>query len=151
VQHVRQVIPAVVVADTVHASPPCGRARSQRDPSTLPAILSIQDALAAKTITSTAVFCEPGDAATALANTLSGTLVGGQGRTWKARLPYVLPRTRLNGWCTPARSTLARCNTGRTRWGWTTTPMRVGYRHGGDFGGKTQTGHLAVWAAVASL
>ena len=83
VQHIGQVV-GLVVADTVMQARRAAR-KVQLNIDTLPAILSIQDALAAQSFVLPPVYVKRGDAAAALAHaphTLNGTLeVGGQQST----------------------------------------------------------------------
>jgi len=124
----------------------------------LPAILSVQEALTAKSYVLPPVHVRRGDAAAALqsaAHTLSGTLeVGGQEHFYlEGQIAYVLPLEQ-NQW-TVYSSTQ---HPGEVQhWvahalGIDNHAVRVECRRmGGGFGGKeTQAGHLAVWAAVAA-
>ena len=156
VQHIGQVI-GLIVADTVMQARHAAR-RVQLDIETLPAILSIKDALAAQSYVLPPVFVNRGDAATALArapHTLSGTLeVGGQEHFYlEGQVAYVLPQEQ-NQWAVYSSTQ----HPGEVQhWvahalGIDNHAVRVECRRmGGGFGGKeTQAGHLAVWAAVAA-
>ncbi len=156
VQHVGQVI-GLVVADSVAQARRAARA-VVLDIETLPAILTIKDALAAQSYVLPPVFIARGDAAQALAqaaHTLSGTLeVGGQEHFYlEGQIAYALPQEQQQ-W-------LVYCSTqhpGEVQH-WVAHALvldnhavRVECRRlGGGFGGKeTQAGHLAVWAAIAA-
>ena len=156
VQHIGQVI-GVVVADTVMQARHAAR-KVQVHIDALPAILSIQDALAAKSYVLPPVFVNRGDAAQALLkapHTLSGTLeVGGQEHFYlEGQIAYVLPQEQ-NQWVVYSSTQ----HPGEVQhWvahalGLDNHAVRVECRRmGGGFGGKeTQAGHLAVWAAVAA-
>ena len=156
VQHIGQVI-GVVVADTVMQARHAAR-RAKLDIDALPAILTVQDALAAQSYVLPPVFVNRGDAATALArapHTLSGTLeVGGQEHFYlEGQVAYVLPQEQ-NQWAVYSSTQ----HPGEVQhWvahalGIDNHAVRVECRRmGGGFGGKeTQAGHLAVWAAVAA-
>ena len=156
VQHVGQVI-GLVVADSVAQARRAARA-VVLDIETLPAILTIKDALAAQSYVLPPVFIARGDAAQALAqaaHTLSGTLeVGGQEHFYlEGQIAYALPQEQQQ-W-------LVYCSTQHPgevqHWvahalGLDNHAVRVECRRlGGGFGGKeTQAGHLAVWAAIAA-
>ena len=156
VQHVGQVI-GLVVADSVAQARRAARA-VVLDIETLPAILTIKDALAAQSYVLPPVFVARGDAAQALAqaaHTLSGTLeVGGQEHFYlEGQIAYALPQEQQQ-W-------LVYCSTQHPgevqHWvahalGLDNHAVRVECRRlGGGFGGKeTQAGHLAVWAAIAA-
>ena len=156
VQHVGQVI-GLVVADSVAQARRAARA-VVLDIETLPAILTIQDALAAQSYVLAPVFVARGDAAQALAqaaHTLSGTLeVGGQEHFYlEGQIAYALPQEQQQ-W-------LVYCSTQHPgevqHWvahalGLDNHAVQVECRRlGGGFGGKeTQAGHLAVWAAIAA-
>ncbi|MBP6718239.1 MAG: xanthine dehydrogenase molybdopterin binding subunit [Rhodoferax sp.] len=156
VQHIGQVI-GVIVAETVMQARHAARL-VKLDIEALPAILTIQDALAAQSYVLPPVFVRRGDAAQALSqapHTLSGTLeVGGQEHFYlEGQVAYVLPQEQkqwliysstqhpgeLQHWVAHAL-------------GVDNHAVRVECRRmGGGFGGKeTQAGHLAVWAAVAA-
>jgi xanthine dehydrogenase large subunit len=156
VQHVGQVV-GLVVADTVMQARHAAR-RVRLDVAALPAILSIQDALAAQSYVLPPVFVNRGDAAQALAkapHTLRGHLeVGGQEHFYlEGQIAYVLPQEQ-NQWVVHSSTQ----HPGEVQhWvahalGLDNHAVRVECRRlGGGFGGKeTQAGHLAVWAAVAA-
>jgi xanthine dehydrogenase large subunit len=156
VQHVGQVI-GVVVADTVMQARRAAR-RIKLNIEPLPAILTVNDALAAKSYVLPPVFVTRGDAQAALAqapHTLSGTLeVGGQEHFYlEGQIAYVLPQEQ-NQWVVHSSTQ----HPGEVQhWvshalGIDNHAVRVECRRlGGGFGGKeTQAGHLAVWAAVAA-
>jgi len=156
VHHIGQVI-GVVVADSVLQARHAAR-QVKLDLEALPAILTIQDALAAQSYVLPPVFVQRGDAAQALsraAHTLSGTLeVGGQEHFYlEGQVAYVLPQEQ-NQWLVHSSTQ----HPGEVQhWvahalGLDNHAVRVECRRmGGGFGGKeTQAGHLAVWAAVAA-
>ena len=156
VQHIGQVI-GLIVAETVMQARHAARL-VKLDIEALPAILTIQDALAAQSYVLPPVFVRRGDATQALSqapHTLNGTLeVGGQEHFYlEGQVAYVLPQEQkqwliysstqhpgeLQHWVAHAL-------------GVDNHAVRVECRRmGGGFGGKeTQAGHLAVWAAVAA-
>ncbi len=156
VQHIGQVV-GLVVAETVMQARRAARC-VQLNITPLPAILSIQDALTAKSYVLPPVFVNRGDAAQALArapHSLSGTLeVGGQEHFYlEGQIAYVLPQEQ-NQWVVHSSTQ----HPGEVQhWvahalGLDNHAVRVECRRmGGGFGGKeTQAGHLAVWAAVAA-
>ena len=156
VQHIGQVV-GVVVADTVMQARRAAR-KVKLNIDALPAILSVKDALAAKSYVLPPVFVTRGDATTALArapHTLSGTLeVGGQEHFYlEGQVAYVLPQEQ-NQWLVYSSTQ----HPGEVQhWvshalGLDNHAVRVECRRmGGGFGGKeTQAGHMAVWAALAA-
>jgi xanthine dehydrogenase large subunit len=156
VQFVGQVIGVVVASSTTQARHAARKVKLDIEP--LPAILSVQAALEAKSYVLAPVHVQRGDAATALkaaAHSISGTLeVGGQEHFYlEGQIAYVLPMEQ-NQW-TVYSSTQ---HPGEVQhWvahalGIDNHAVRVECRRmGGGFGGKeTQAGHLAVWAAVAA-
>ena len=156
VQHVGQVV-GLVVADSVMQARRGARA-VQLDISALPAILSIEQALASQSYVLPPVFVKRGDAARALSRapfTLSGTLeVGGQEHFYlEGQIAYALPQEQ-NQWLVYSSTQ----HPGEVQhWvahalGLDQHAVRVECRRmGGGFGGKeTQAGHLAVWAAIAA-
>jgi xanthine dehydrogenase large subunit len=156
VQHIGQVI-GVIVADTVMQARHAARL-VKLDIDALPAILTIKDALDAKSYVLPPVFVTRGDAAQALStapHTLSGSLeVGGQEHFYlEGQVAYVLPQEQ-NQWLIYSSTQ----HPGELQhWvahalGLDNHAVRVECRRmGGGFGGKeTQAGHLAVWAAVAA-
>jgi len=156
VQHIGQVV-GVVVADSVMQARHAAR-QVKLDIEALPAVLTIQDALAAQSYVLPPVFVKRGDAALALsraAHTLRGTLeVGGQEHFYlEGQVAYVLPQEQ-NQWLIYSSTQ----HPGEVQhWvahalGLDNHAVRVECRRmGGGFGGKeTQAGHLAVWAAIAA-
>jgi xanthine dehydrogenase large subunit len=156
VQFVGQVIGVVIAKTTLQARRAARKIKLDIEP--LPAILSVKDALAAKSYVLPPVHVRRGDAAAAMqkaTHTLSGTLeVGGQEHFYlEGQIAYVLPMEQ-NQW-TVYSSTQ---HPGEVQhWvahalGIDNHAVRVECRRmGGGFGGKeTQAGHLAVWAAVAA-
>ena len=156
VEHIGQVV-GVVVADTVmQARRAARKVRLQIDE--LPAILSVTDALAARSYVLPPVFVRRGDAAQALQRAphrLSGKLsVGGQEHFYlEGQVAYVLPQEQ-NQWVVYSSTQ----HPGEVQhWvahalGLDNHAVRVECRRmGGGFGGKeTQAGHMAVWAAIAA-
>jgi xanthine dehydrogenase large subunit len=156
VQFIGHVVGVVVARTAQQARHAARKVKLEIEP--LPAILSVHDALAAKSYVLPPVHVTRGDAATALQqapHTLSGTLeVGGQEHFYlEGQIAYVLPMEQ-NQW-TVYSSTQ---HPGEVQhWvahalGIDNHAVRVECRRmGGGFGGKeTQAGHLAVWAAVAA-
>jgi xanthine dehydrogenase large subunit len=156
VQFVGQVVGLVIAQTTTQARHAARKV--QLNIETLPAVLSVKDALAAKSYVLPPVHVRRGDAAAALqtsTHTLGGTLeVGGQEHFYlEGQIAYVLPLEQ-NQW-TVYSSTQ---HPGEVQhWvshalGIHNHAVRVECRRmGGGFGGKeTQAGHLAVWAAVAA-
>jgi xanthine dehydrogenase large subunit len=156
VQHIGQVV-GVVVADSVMQARHAAR-QVKLDIEALPAVLTIQDALAAQSYVLPPVFVKRGDAALALSratHTLHGTLeVGGQEHFYlEGQVAYVLPQEQ-NQWLIYSSTQ----HPGEVQhWvahalGLDNHAVRVECRRmGGGFGGKeTQAGHLAVWAAIAA-
>jgi xanthine dehydrogenase large subunit len=156
VQHIGQVV-GVVVADSVMQARHAAR-QVKLDIEALPAVLTIQDALAAQSYVLPPVFVKRGNAALALSravHTLSGTLeVGGQEHFYlEGQVAYVLPQEQ-NQWLIYSSTQ----HPGEVQhWvahalGLDNHAVRVECRRmGGGFGGKeTQAGHLAVWAAIAA-
>jgi len=156
VQHIGQVI-GVVVADTVmQARRAARKVVCQIEP--LPALLNVQDALKAQSYVLPPVFVKRGDAAAALkqaAHTLQGQLeVGGQEHFYlEGQVAYVLPQEQ-NQWLVYSSTQ----HPGEIQhWvshalGIDNHAVRVECRRmGGGFGGKeTQSGQMAVWAAIAA-
>jgi xanthine dehydrogenase large subunit len=156
VQFIGQVVGLVIAKTTMQARRAARKVTLDIEP--LPAILTVQDALAAKSYVLPPVHVRRGDAAAGLKkaqHTLSGTLeVGGQEHFYlEGQVAYVLPMEQ-NQW-TVYSSTQ---HPGEVQhWvahalGVDNHAVRVECRRmGGGFGGKeTQAGHLAVWAAVAA-
>jgi len=157
VQFVGQVV-GVVVATTVMQARRAAR-KVQLHISPLPAILTVQQAMAAQSFVLPPVHVRRGDAQAALQaaqHTLSGTLeVGGQEHFYlEGQIAYVLPQEQ-NQWVVHSSTQ----HPGEVQhWvahalGIDNHAVRVECRRmGGGFGGKeTQAGHLAVWAAVAAV
>ena len=156
VQHVGQVI-GVVVADTVMQARRAARqVKCQID--ALPAILNVHDALKAQSYVLPPVFVKRGDAEAALkiaTHLLHGTLdVGGQEHFYlEGQIAYVVPQEQ-NQWLVYSSTQ----HPGEIQhWvshalGIDNHAVRVECRRmGGGFGGKeTQSGHMAVWAAIAA-
>jgi len=156
VQHIGQVI-GLVVADTVMQARHAAR-KVQLNIDVLPAVLTVRDALAAQSFVLPPVTVRRGDAAAALArapHTLSGSLdVGGQEHFYlEGQIAYVLPQEQ-NQWLVYSSTQ----HPGEAQhWvshalGIDNNAVRVECRRmGGGFGGKeTQSGHMAVWAALAA-
>ena len=156
VQHVGQVI-GIVVAETVMQARRAAR-KVVLDIETLPAVMTVHEALAASSFVLPVVRVQRGDAAARLADaphTLAGQFeVGGQEHFYlEGQIAYVLPQEQgqwlihsstqhpgeIQHWVAHAL--------GRDQ-----HHVRVECRRmGGGFGGKeTQSGHLAVWAALAA-
>ena len=156
VQHIGQVI-GLVVADTVMQARRAVRA-VKLDITPLPAVLTVQDALAAESYVLPPVFVRRGDAAAGLAGSehrLQGTFdVGGQEHFYlEGQIAYAMPLEQKQWWVYSSTQ-----HPGEVQhWvahalGIDNHAVRVECRRmGGGFGGKeTQAGHLAVWAAVAA-
>jgi len=156
VQHVGQVI-GLVVADSVMQARRAAR-KVRVDVEALPAILKVQDALAAQSFVLPPVHVRRGDAVQALKTArhrLSGTLeVGGQEHFYlEGQIAYVVPLEQ-NQWVVHSSTQ----HPGEVQhWvahalGLDNHAVRVECRRmGGGFGGKeTQAGHMAVWAAIAA-
>ncbi|NDP61282.1 xanthine dehydrogenase molybdopterin binding subunit [Polaromonas sp.] len=156
VQHIGQVI-GVVVADTVMQARRAAR-QVKCHIDALPAILNVHDALKAQSYVLPPVFVRRGDADAALKSarhTLHGTLeVGGQEHFYlEGQIAYVLPQEQ-NQWLVYSSTQ----HPGEIQhWvshalGIDNHAVRVECRRmGGGFGGKeTQSGQMAVWAAVAA-
>lgn len=156
VQHIGQVI-GLVVADTVMQARRAVRA-VKLDITPLPAVLTVQEALAAESYVLPPVFVRRGDAAAGLAGSehrLEGTFeVGGQEHFYlEGQIAYAMPLEQKQWWVYSSTQ-----HPGEVQhWvahalGIDNHAVRVECRRmGGGFGGKeTQAGHLAVWAAVAA-
>jgi xanthine dehydrogenase large subunit len=156
VQHIGQVI-GVVVADTVMQARRAAR-KVVCTIQPLPALLKVRDALKAESYVLPPVFVKRGDAATALkkaAHTLHGTLeVGGQEHFYlEGQVAYVVPQEQQQ-WLVYSSTQ----HPGEIQhWvshalGIANHAVRVECRRmGGGFGGKeTQSGQMAVWAAIAA-
>ncbi len=156
VQHVGQVV-GLVVARTVMQARRAAR-KVVLDIEALPAVLTIADALQAKSYVLPPVFVNRGNAEAALkkaSHTLTGTLeVGGQEHFYlEGQVAYAVPHEQ-NQWSIYSSTQ----HPGEVQhWvahalGLDNHAVRVECRRmGGGFGGKeTQAGHVAVWAAVAA-
>ncbi|MCY7305298.1 MAG: xanthine dehydrogenase molybdopterin binding subunit [Rhodoferax sp.] len=156
VQHVGQVVGLVVARSVMQARRAARKVQLRIDP--MPAILTVKDALTAKSFVLPTVVVRRGDAARALQNAphrLSGTLeVGGQEHFYlEGQVAYVVPQEQRQ-WLVYSSTQ----HPGEVQhWvahalGLDNNAVRVECRRmGGGFGGKeTQAGHLAVWAAIAS-
>jgi xanthine dehydrogenase large subunit len=156
VQHIGQVVGLVVARTSMQARRAARKVQLHIEP--LPALLTIGQALDAKSYVLPPVFVRRGDAQTALKaaqHTLHGTLeVGGQEHFYlEGQIAYVLPQEQ-NQWLVHSSTQ----HPGEVQhWvahalGLDNHAVRVECRRmGGGFGGKeTQAGHLAVWAAVAA-
>ncbi len=156
VQHVGQVIGLVIASTVQQARHAARKVQVLIDP--LPAVLRVQDALAAQSFVLPPVRVSRGDAAGALQraqHTLSGHLeVGGQEHFYlEGQIAYALPQEQ-NQWLVYSSTQ----HPGEVQhWvahalGLSNHAVRVECRRmGGGFGGKeTQAGHLAVWAALAA-
>ncbi|MBC7446165.1 MAG: xanthine dehydrogenase molybdopterin binding subunit [Polaromonas sp.] len=156
VEHIGQVI-GLVVADTVMQARRAARQVKCRIEA-LPAILDVHDALQAQSFVLPPVFVRRGAADAALATAahrLHGTLnVGGQEHFYlEGQIAYVLPQEQ-NQWLVYSSTQ----HPGEIQhWvahalGIASHAVRVECRRlGGGFGGKeTQSGQMAVWAAIAA-
>ena len=156
VQHIGQVIGLVVAGSVMQARHAARKVQLHIDP--LPAVLTVREALAAQSFVLPPVTVRRGDAAAALArapHTLSGSLeVGGQEHFYlEGQIAYVLPQEQ-NQWLVYSSTQ----HPGEAQhWvshalGIDNNAVRVECRRmGGGFGGKeTQSGHMAVWAALAA-
>ena len=156
VQHIGQVIGLVVAGTVMQARHAARKVQLHIDP--LPAVLTVREALAAQSFVLPPVTVRRGDAAAALArapHTISGSLeVGGQEHFYlEGQIAYVLPQEQ-NQWLVYSSTQ----HPGEAQhWvshalGIDNNAVRVECRRmGGGFGGKeTQSGHMAVWAALAA-
>jgi xanthine dehydrogenase large subunit len=156
VQFVGQVVGVVVAKTAMQARHAARKVHLNIEP--LPAILTVQQALDAKSFVLPPVTVSRGDAATALKaapHTLHGTLeVGGQEHFYlEGQIAYAMPLEQNQWWIHSSTQ-----HPGEVQhWvahalGIDNHAVRVECRRmGGGFGGKeTQAGHLAVWAAVAA-
>ncbi|MGH8831703.1 MAG: xanthine dehydrogenase molybdopterin binding subunit, partial [Polaromonas sp.] len=156
VEHIGQVV-GVVVADTVMLARRAARL-VKLDIEALPAILTVQDALKAQSYVLPPVFVKRGDAAKAIASaphTLSGSLeVGGQEHFYlEGQVAYALPLEQNQWWIYSSTQHPGEIQ----HWvahalGLENNAVKVECRRmGGAFGGKeTQSGHMAVWSALAA-
>ena len=156
VQHVGQVIGLVVARTVMQARRAARKVALDIEP--LPAILTIADALQAKSYVLPPVFVNRGHAQEALKtaqHTLTGAFeVGGQEHFYlEGQIAYAVPHEQ-NQWSIYSSTQ----HPGEVQhWvahalGLVNHAVRVECRRmGGGFGGKeTQAGHLAVWAAIAA-
>jgi xanthine dehydrogenase large subunit len=156
VQHVGQVIGLVVARTVMQARRAARKVALDIEP--LPAILTIADALHAKSYVLPPVFVNRGHAQEALKtaqHTLTGAFeVGGQEHFYlEGQIAYAVPHEQYQ-WSIYSSTQ----HPGEVQhWvahalGLDNHAVRVECRRmGGGFGGKeTQAGHLAVWAAVAA-
>jgi len=156
VEHIGQVIGLVVANSVMQARHAARKVQLHID--ALPAVLTVREALAAQSFVLPPVTVRRGDAAAALArapHTLSGSLeVGGQEHFYlEGQIAYVLPQEQ-NQWLVYSSTQ----HPGEAQhWvshalGIDNNAVRVECRRmGGGFGGKeTQSGHMAVWAALAA-
>ena len=156
VQHVGQVIGLVVARSVMQARRAARKVALTIEP--LPAVLTIADALQAKSYVLPPVFVNRGHAQEALntaKHTLTGAFeVGGQEHFYlEGQIAYAVPHEQ-NQWSIYSSTQ----HPGEVQH-WVAHALdldnhavRVECRRmGGGFGGKeTQAGHLAVWAAVAA-
>ncbi|QNP61449.1 xanthine dehydrogenase molybdopterin binding subunit [Paenacidovorax monticola] len=156
VQFVGQVI-GLVVADSVMQARRAAR-KVKADIAPLPAVLTVQQALAAESYVLPPVFVRRGDAQAALdraPHRVAGHFeVGGQEHFYlEGQIAYAMPLEQRQWWIYSSTQ-----HPGEVQhWvahalGIDNHAVRVECRRmGGGFGGKeTQAGHLAVWAAVAA-
>ena len=156
VQHVGQVI-GLVVAHSVQDARRAAR-KVQVSIEALPAVLTVQDAVATQSFVLPPVQVRRGSAPSALqtaVHTLRGTMeVGGQEHFYlEGQVAYALPQEQ-HQWLIYSSTQ----HPGEVQhWvahalGLDNNAVRVECRRmGGGFGGKeTQAGHLAVWAALAA-
>ncbi|WP_137896208.1 xanthine dehydrogenase molybdopterin binding subunit [Ramlibacter sp. 2FC] len=156
VEHVGQVV-GVVVAETVMQARRAAR-KVGLDIAELPAILSVQQAIAAESFVLPPVHVKRGDAAGALARAphrLKGRFeVGGQEHFYlEGQVAYALPLEQNQWWVYSSTQHPGEIQ----HWvahalGLENHAVRVECRRmGGGFGGKeTQSGHMAVWSALAA-
>jgi xanthine dehydrogenase large subunit len=156
VQHVGQVI-GLVVADTVMQARKAAR-KVVLDIEALPAVLTVHQAMAAQSFVLPPVIVTRGDAQAGLArarHTLQGQFeVGGQEHFYlEGQIAYVLPKEQAQ-WLVYSSTQ----HPGEAQH-WVSHALGLDNhrvqvecrRMGGGFGGKeTQSGHLAVWAAIAA-
>ncbi|MBN9412209.1 MAG: xanthine dehydrogenase molybdopterin binding subunit [Burkholderiales bacterium] len=156
VQFIGQVV-GLVVADSVMQARRAAR-RVKLDIEELPAVLTVHEALAAESYVLPPVFVRRGDAAAALAaapHQLTGAFeVGGQEHFYlEGQIAYALPLEQNQWWIYSSTQ-----HPGEVQH-WVAHALAIENnavtvecrRMGGGFGGKeTQSGHLAVWAAIAA-
>ncbi len=156
VQHIGQVVGLVVARSVMQAR--CAARKVVLDIEALPAVLSVQQALAAQSYVLPPVFVRRGDVQAGLQaakHTLRGSLeVGGQEHFYlEGQVAYAVPQAQ-GQWLIHSSTQ----HPGEVQhWvahalGLHNHAVRVECRRmGGGFGGKeTQAGHVAVWAAVAA-
>lgn len=156
VQHVGQVV-GLIVADTVQAARHAAR-KVQLDIAPLPAILTIEQAMAAESFVLPPVTVARGDAAAALARAphrLRGRFaVGGQEHFYLEGQIAIAQHREQDQWHIISSTQ----HPGEVQH-WVAHALGIGNhrvsvecrRMGGGFGGKeTQAGHMAVWAALAA-
>jgi xanthine dehydrogenase large subunit len=156
VQHVGQVL-GLVVADDVMTARRAARLVAAQI-SALPAVLSTEQAMQARSFVLPPVQVQRGDAAAALArapHTLQGAFsVGGQEHFYlEGQVGYAVPQ-ELDTWLVYSSTQ----HPGEVQH-WVAHALQLSLsqvrvecrRMGGGFGGKeTQAGHVAVWAALAA-
>nr|MBP7567467.1 xanthine dehydrogenase molybdopterin binding subunit [Burkholderiaceae bacterium] len=156
VQHVGQVIGLVVAASVMQARRAARAVRADIAP--LPAVLDARTAHAQQSYVLPPVFVRrgaPEDALASAAHTLAGSFeVGGQEHFYlEGQIAYALPLEQNQWWIYSSTQ-----HPGEVQH-WVAHALAIENnavtvecrRMGGGFGGKeTQSGHLAVWAAVAA-
>ncbi|MDP3795688.1 MAG: xanthine dehydrogenase molybdopterin binding subunit [Polaromonas sp.] len=156
VEHIGQVV-GVVVADSVMLARRAAR-QVLLDIEALPAILTVHEALKAQSYVLPPVFVKRGDPDRALASaphTLSGSFeIGGQEHFYlEGQVAYALPLEQNQWWVYSSTQHPGEIQ----HWvahalGLANHAVKVECRRmGGAFGGKeTQSGHMAVWSAIAA-
>jgi len=156
VEHIGQVV-GVVVADSVMLARRAARL-VKLDIEALPAILTVHEALKAQSYVLPPVFVKRGDPDRALASAphaLSGSFeVGGQEHFYlEGQVAYALPLEQNQWWVYSSTQHPGEIQ----HWvahalGLANHAVKVECRRmGGAFGGKeTQSGHMAVWSAIAA-
>ncbi|MBX9612124.1 MAG: xanthine dehydrogenase molybdopterin binding subunit [Burkholderiales bacterium] len=156
VEHIGQVV-GIVVADTVMQARHAAR-KVKLAIDELPPILTPRAAHAARSYVLPPVIVKRGDAAAALKtsrHTLRGSFeIGGQEHFYlEGQVAYVLPQEQRQWWVYTSTQHPGEAQ----HWvshalGVDLNAVRVECRRmGGGFGGKeTQSGHMAVWAAIAA-
>ncbi|HZN48772.1 MAG TPA: xanthine dehydrogenase molybdopterin binding subunit [Ramlibacter sp.] len=156
VEHIGQVV-GVVVADTVMQARRAAR-KVKLEVEPLPAILDVREAVKAQSFVLPPVKVRRGDPEQGIARAphrLSGALdVGGQEHFYlEGQVGYALPLEQDNWWIYSSTQ-----HPGEIQH-WVAHALRLDSsavtvecrRMGGGFGGKeTQSGHIAVWAALAA-
>jgi len=156
VEHVGQVI-GVVVAETVMQARRAAR-KVMLDIEALPAVLTVQEALEARSFVLPPVFVrrgEPDDALARASHRLHGELeVGGQEHFYlEGQVAYALPLEQDQWWIYSSTQHPGEIQHWVARaLGLENSAVTVECRRmGGAFGGKeTQAGHLAIWSALAA-